>query len=263
MIIGVQKCGTTSLANILSQHSKINFCRQKEPSFFCRNKEWEINLDKYHSLYDANATGLKGEASTSYSWYYEFPETSLKLKKYNENLKFIYIMRDPVERIKSHYIHNFLKGYARKNFLNEVLSNPTYINHSRYAVQIRPFINLFGKDSILFLKLDELKAGDSAIFKKIGTFLNIDVDEFNILDKSPKNVTKENKKITNLKYFLSPVLKYIPTNVKISIRNSLSYRVSTKVNINSQLRTFLINHLIDDVNSIEDYSGLDLKSWLK
>jgi hypothetical protein len=263
MIIGVQKCGTTSLASILSQHPEINFCKQKEPSFFCRNKDWEARIHEYHDLYNPNEIGLRGEASTSYSWYYEYPDTSLRLKKYNKNLKFIYIMRDPIDRIKSHYIHNYLKGYTRKNFLNEVTANPTYINHSRYAVQIRPYIELFGKDRILFLKLEDLIDNSFKLFEQVGRFLGIDIKPFDNLDKSPRNVTSENRKITTLKYLFSPILKYIPSNVKISLRESFSRKNSIIVNINPQLRTFFLNHLIDDITAIENYSDLNLKNWVK
>ena len=66
MIIGAQKCGTTSLAEQLAQHPQIRFCSEKEPHFFSkqdsRNKQ---ALAQYHNLYadcGEAATMLFGEA---------------------------------------------------------------------------------------------------------------------------------------------------------------------------------------------------------
>ena len=48
IILGFQKCGTTTLSEILANHSQINFCSQKEPNYFSNNKNWRENLENYH-----------------------------------------------------------------------------------------------------------------------------------------------------------------------------------------------------------------------
>ena len=48
-------------------------------------------------------------------------EVAKRIFEYNKNAKFIYIIRDPIERIKSHYRHNWIKGYTRKSFVEQVL----------------------------------------------------------------------------------------------------------------------------------------------
>ena len=152
MLIGVQKCGTTTLADWLSKHSEISFC--KEPDFFSKNKDWRSDIDTYHSLFEDDSTisdNIWMEASTTYSWLLEYPEVASRILEYNKNTKFIFIMRNPIERIKSHYIHHRLKAYTTKPFELEVQSNPTYISHSRYAIQIRPFLELFPKENFHFL----------------------------------------------------------------------------------------------------------------
>ena len=100
IIIGVQKCGTTTLANWLSQHPGVRVCDQKEPDFFSKSPDWRAYLDGYHRLYaDENEGGSKKlwvEGSTSYSWYLDYPETAKRLFEYNPHLKLVFIVREPM-----------------------------------------------------------------------------------------------------------------------------------------------------------------------
>ena len=261
MIIGVQKCGTTSLASIFRQHPNINFCAQKEPSFFSINDNWEADIDKYHDLFDSEKIGLLGEASTSYSFYYEYPKTAERLKAYNPNLKFIYIMRNPVERIRSHYQHNFLKGRTRKLLKEEVISNPTYINHSRYAVQIRPYIDLFGKKNIHFLTLEDFIKDKYYQLKLLSDFLSIDYEPFLKADTAPKNTTKHIKKVNFIRTMAHPFLPLISDDLKIKLKSLLYKKNKLSNHIDSDFKLFILNHIIDDINFIERETDLDLANW--
>ena len=71
MVIGAHKSGTTSLAYQLGQHSQISFCREKEPHYFCTDKD-SGQLEKYHNLFEPGMGQLYGEGSTSYTIYPEY-----------------------------------------------------------------------------------------------------------------------------------------------------------------------------------------------
>ena len=133
MIIGAQKCGTSSLASMLSQHRQICFCKAKEPHFFSRHEDWATRLDVYHRLFSPRPGQLCGEASTSYSFLPEHGPTHERLHEYNPALRLLYLVRDPVERILSQYNHELLRGWTRGPLEVEVLENPTYLDRSRYA----------------------------------------------------------------------------------------------------------------------------------
>ena len=143
-IIGSQKCGTTTLARWLDQHPKLSLCSDKEPSYFSIRFK-EISERHYHNLFKKkeHENKLFFEASTSYTFYPFFPEVPKRIYKYNNEAKFIYIVRDPIERIKSHYKHNWIKGYTRKSFIEEVSSNPEYIFNSSYGLQLRQYLKYF------------------------------------------------------------------------------------------------------------------------
>ena len=69
MVIGAQKCGTTSLARQLSEHPEICFSDEKEPGFFNSTTDWKLGLEEYHRLYSPSLGQLCGEASTMYTFF--------------------------------------------------------------------------------------------------------------------------------------------------------------------------------------------------
>ncbi len=148
MLIGAQKCGTTTLANQLASHPGICFCREKEPGYFNSTDNWQAGLDTYHALYDPRPGQLCGEGSTMYTFLPEFDNTHERLYAYNPDLKFIYVMRHPVERVISNYAHRLVRNTVSVPPQEAVFAKPEYVNRSRYGVQLRPYVKLFGRERI-------------------------------------------------------------------------------------------------------------------
>jgi hypothetical protein len=266
MILGVQKCGTTTLSHYLSQHPEINFCKQKEPEFFSKNIDWSTDLNNYHKLYASSKIindKLWVEASTTYSWLLEYPEVPKRLLSYNNELKFIFILRDPVARIKSHYLHHRLKAYTKSTFEEEVLKNPTYIAHSKYATQIRPFLELFPKENFLFTTLERFKENSDRELSLIAEFLNISEEGFNSIDKRQKNKTADLKKTRAIKKTLTPLARLFPLKFRNALRKPFFYSANLDFEVKSEFEKYLWRFLEDDVRATEKITGLDLESKWK
>ena len=109
-IPGAAKSGTSTLHEILNYHPNISMSSVKEP-FFWVNQNFlhytQKNWDNYLSLFKEkkNAT-FRGESSTGYMLFPEFLDRIKILEV--ENLKLIFILRNPIDRIYSHYW--YLKG---------------------------------------------------------------------------------------------------------------------------------------------------------
>ncbi len=189
MIIGAQKCGTSSVAFQLAQHPEICFCTRKEPQYFSTNEIWRAKLDEYHSLFSPARGQLCGEASTSYTFLPEYQDTHQRLFEYNPELKLIYIMRQPVERIVSHYNHDMLAGRARQPPDSAALENPIYVDRSRYAMQLKGYLELFPGRNVLLLLLEEYVSGQLSILRQIGRFLGISPQGFEGIDMTPQNIS--------------------------------------------------------------------------
>ena len=187
IIIGAQKSGTTSLSEQLTGHSQICFCKIKEPAYFNTAPDWKAGLNDYHHLYSPSEGQLCGEASTSYTFLPEYPDTHLRLFEYNPELKLIYIMRNPVERIISHYAHRLALNRITEPPEFAVFSDSAYLNRSRYSLQISPYRALFGKENVLLLIFEDYIANPYATLKQVANFLNISVEAFETIDDRPRN----------------------------------------------------------------------------
>ncbi|MEZ4620948.1 MAG: sulfotransferase domain-containing protein [Caldilineaceae bacterium] len=183
MMIGAQKCGTTSLAAQLAQHPEICFCSIKEPGFFHQHADWQEQLSDYHALYLPGAGQICGEASTMYTFLPEWQETPQRLFEYNPNLKLIYIMRDPVARVLSNYTHDLVRSIVKEAPEIAIFKDPVYINRSRYAVQMRPYLELFDRNQILFLIFEDYVTNQACTLQKVAEFLGISVDPFGTVEK--------------------------------------------------------------------------------
>lgn len=108
-IVGSMKSGTTSLFSYLEQHPQIAASRDKEPCFFSRSDIFAKGYNWYESLWDWNPASHKiaMEGSTSYTRIPTYSNAAEEIQRFqsrtNSSIKFIYIVRHPIERIESHY----------------------------------------------------------------------------------------------------------------------------------------------------------------
>ena len=104
IIIGAQKCGTTSLHYYLNLHPQILMSREKELNFFITERNWSKGVDWYRSQFVEKAE-IYGESSPNYTDYIRFGGVPERMYSVVPDARLIYILRDPIERIVSHYVH--------------------------------------------------------------------------------------------------------------------------------------------------------------
>jgi hypothetical protein len=262
LVLGVQKCGTTTLANWLAQNPGVTFCSQKEPDFFSRNEDWKAKLAEYHQLFSSdtkdNRKKLWIEASTSYSWFLEFPQVADRLFEYNPNLKFIYIVREPISRIVSHYKHNFLKGHTRKVFSEAVIGEPEFLAHSCYETQIRPFLNRFKRENFLFLQFEDLVTKEEDVLNRIFNFLDLEpLSASEQIDMSAQNKSDTLKKVSPLKKYIAPFFRFVPLSLRLKFRTIMYSEHKVEIDSNPQLEEQLYQLLYNDIRAFRDLSGID------
>lgn len=175
MIIGAMKCGTTSLFNYLKNHPEICPAITKEPEFFSVNQTHGVRVDHYHDLFPFNPSVHRYalEASTGYAKYPADPNVAKSIFDYGINPKFIYIIRNPFERIVSHFILMKKVDPSKSNIVNNHV-----INVSKYFTQLEQYRRYFPLENILLLDFDSLKNDPAHILNKVYKFLNIDSDYF-------------------------------------------------------------------------------------
>lgn len=190
LIVGAQKCGTTTLFDVLSRHPALEGSRHKEPHFFSTTDNWRDRLGEYEPLFSEAPGKLRFEASTTYTF---FPHHNLAiwddLHEYNPDLKFLYLVRRPLDRIISAYMHMYERGWIDLSIDEAVLRKPLLIDATRYYTQISPYIERFGRDRVLILDFGEFIGQRRATMDRVGRFLGIDPALFGNVNEIRSNVS--------------------------------------------------------------------------
>lgn len=172
LIIGAMKCGTSTLQAQLAAQDGIFMSTPKEPNFFSDDRIYAQGIDWYEALFaDAAPGALKGEASTHYTKLPTHPDTVARLTKAVPQAKLIYVIRNPLERLVSHYIHDWTMGEIDVGLRDAVTFHPELVAYGRYAMQIAPYIDAFGAERIYLTSLEILQTMQEEELQKIADFI--------------------------------------------------------------------------------------------
>ena len=197
--IGCPKSGTTTLFKILCQHSQIHTPKFKEPFFF-NNSNYQNGIDWYAKTY---YDGIKNE-----KWILDFTpsylysdEALFRINEYSKgkDLKFIVMLRNPVERAYSHYLHTLRDGLEDLdfngaiqaeserllNYENNLLSQLkySYIYQSLYHKHLSKYFESFGRNNFFVINYDSQildKSEFKLMISDLQNFLEIKIENLNI-----------------------------------------------------------------------------------
>src|SRR5258708_2921814 len=137
IVIGAQKCATSSLHYYLGLHPDIYMSVEKELNFFASHYNWERGVDWYKASFHSQAKIL-GEASPEYTNFPQQPNVADRMAELIPQAKLIYIVRDPIERIISHYVHLYSRNLEDRPIDEALhsLANNYYLYRSKYFMQL-------------------------------------------------------------------------------------------------------------------------------
>lgn len=150
IIIGAMKSATSSLHVQLASHPGVFMAEPKEPNFFSDDDQYRRGADWYLNLFAAAPEGaLCGESSTHYTKLPDYPETIPRMKALLPHVRLVYVMRHPVDRLVSHYIHQWTQNVIRCDINDALDGYPELISYGRYSYQLEPYFEAYGKASVL------------------------------------------------------------------------------------------------------------------
>lgn len=178
LIIGTAKGGTTSLHLYLAEHPELAMSSEKEPMCFER-PDWVERMAEYKELFE-HATAVRGESSTAYSAYPWVPDIPDRVRATIPEVKLIYCVRDPIDRMIAHYAQMVWDHFPVRPWdeLMDDLEHPMNIPvwQSRYATQYERWAERFGADRILVVEQRALAARREEQLRRVFDFLDVDPD---------------------------------------------------------------------------------------
>ena len=292
IIIGAMKSGTTSLHYYLNLHPEIFMSRQKELDFFNKEKNWSKGIEWYRSHFVGQAK-IYGESSPNYTNYLTWEDTPSRMFALIPNAKLIYVVRDPVERIISHYVHFYAARKENRSIedaLAKLEENP-YVERSRYFWQLQQYLAWFSPANILVITSEELLNFPEQTMQQVFQFLGVD-DNFKFefdLKRNATDILRFGHHVTNSNFkfntklhdssrkkrvtiapdsvtakTLSRITQLLPSEIRVHAKRVLYLPFSQKLEkpiISDELRQKLIDFLAEDINQLKTYTGRNFEEW--
>jgi hypothetical protein len=172
IVIGAMKSATTTLHEQLAHQPGLFMSRPKEPNYFSDDAVYARGWQWYSSLFrSANPGDVRGESSTHYAKLPTYPQTVDRLVRDLPVLKLIYLMRHPIDRLISHYVHEITCGRIRVTLSQAIYRHSELIDYSRYAMQLRPFLEAYGVRNVLPVFFPRIVNHSQQELERIGRFL--------------------------------------------------------------------------------------------
>lgn len=271
LIVGAQKSGTTSLHRLLESHREVYLPRRyQEIHYFDLEENFRRGPQWYESLFE----GWSGEpycAQTSPLYMYEAPVAE-RIEALLGQPRFLFILRNPVERAYSHYWHEVRFGYEPLSF-EEALDREqeriarsfedrrhySYVDRGRYAAQVERFYRRFGKQRCLVLLQDELKASADAVRSRLAAFLGLPVEGFAGEGRGGFHFNRAGVPRSRwLQRLRRHLRRWTPLALAI---DRINLRRDGYPPMDPATRQRLEAELGPEIQALEELTGLDLSGW--
>jgi len=178
VVVGAPKAGTSSLARYLSLHPDIHMSHPKEPNFFndaAHYGRWNRGILWYRSQF-RSAKAVCGEASPGYAAWPARPRVAERMQATIPAAKLIYLVREPLGRLRSHYLMQVRQGRFEGSF-DAFTSSPGTADAqcaSRYGTQLQHFLEFYPLERILIVESADLATRRDQAMAAIFRFLGVD-----------------------------------------------------------------------------------------
>lgn len=192
IIIGAMKAATSTLQEQLARQPGIFMSDPKEPNFFSDDDQYSKGLAWYEELFAGAHDGdLRGEASTHYTKLPTHPKSLERMCERLPYVRLVYVMRHPVDRLVSHYIHEWSMGNIHCGIDEAVSKHPEMIAYGQYATQIEPFLAAYGRDAVLPVFFDRLTHEPQTELERVCHFIGYEGNPKWQMDIEPSNVSSQ------------------------------------------------------------------------
>lgn len=296
IIIGVQKAGTTSLYNYLTQHPQVYMSPVKEPHFLerdwdkyyaetgkSRNPKQIHTWAQYQALFDGVTDEIAiGEASVNCLFHYDW--SIPQIQKYTPDVQLIALLRHPAERAHSDYLMHLRDciNPADQRSLGDHIAaaqNPDQstsflIRKGFYAAGIEAFQTAFGRDRVHVFLQDDLRRSATELMRSLYQTLGVDPDfQTDTTRQAQTAAVPKNQTVNALLRQQNPVRSAVAKGLKLVLpperRQALRQRLlqlnsadKSAAPLTTGDRAALIELYRADILQLQTLIQRDLSAWL-
>ena len=187
ILAGAQKSGTTALHYFLSRHPDIAMGDQQEIHFFDNDALFvaEPDYQQLHKHYPLLAPSkIAGDCTPSYMYH---EPTTGRIFKYNPKIKFLVLLRNPVDRAFAHWNMQRFRNREPLDFFDAVREEQTriagapaiearrfaYVERGFYGRQLERVFKFFPHEQVKVVKFEDFKANQRETVGSILSFLGV------------------------------------------------------------------------------------------
>ena len=285
LIIGAMKSGTTALYYYLEQHPEIYMSPVKEPNFFSSQEQENAadavtQLGTYQHLF-RGVSGEKAIGEASHSYLYE-PMAAAEIRRYVPEAKLIAILRNPIDRAYSHFLHmvrsgtepldDFAQALREEGGIHKERAFQDYIGRGLYYNQLRRYFGTFPREQVRIYLYEDLSGAPISTVQDAFRFLKVD-DSF-VPDVSLRRNVSGHPRYKTLDRLLRSQSR-IKHAAKIYLPARLRWRFSKTFDdlktrnliehppVQPEVRRQLIRVYREDILNVQELIHRDLSGWLE
>lgn len=287
LIIGAMKSGTTALYYYLEQHPQIYMSPVKEPNFFSSQEQENAvdtvtHLGTYQNLF-RGASGKRAIGEASHSYLYE-PRAAAEIRRYLPEARLIAILRNPIDRAYSHFLHMVRSGTERIDDFARALQEDgrvvglhegrifqDYIGRGLYYDQLERYFGTFPREQVRVYLYEDLSGAPISTVQDAFRFLKVDASF--VPDVSLRRNVSGNPKYKTLDRLLRRQSR-IKHAAKIYLPARMRWRLSKSFDdlktrnlvqpppLKPEVRRQLISIYREDILRVQELIHRDLSGWL-
>lgn len=261
VIIGAMKCGTSSLYHYLASHPDLRPSSIKETNFFLRRESFAKGVEWYESFFGGEGR-YAFEASPNYTKRHAFRGVPKRMYSVLPDARLIYVLRDPIERVVSHYVHMYTEGRESRPFGEAIRKQRCdYIQSSRYFFQLEAYLKYYREENILLLEAEDLRERPAEVLRNVCHFLSIPPHYDPAVLEQRFHESSAKKRWTPLERWLirrtdNPRLQAVIRRIGDGLGRTVQRPM-----LSAPERNMLMEILAPDTEGLRRFSGLPFSRW--
>lgn len=149
------KCGTTTFHHDLQQHPAFDVAIKEAGGLRRHDVATPRGRARYLGSSTPDCGTIATEVDTTYAMAPHLPSVAASAAEVVPNARIVYLVRDPVSRVLSHHRHDLASGVVGADLNRVVRDDRRLIDYSRYAYQLRQWLDHFPPESIHVMKFED------------------------------------------------------------------------------------------------------------